>query len=163
MPALHGVVAFKNFTSKKYKFYKIKQSHFLLDRPYRSHVGTAKFEVLNWISVLERAKQINRCKLYSVVPYMGQHLSILKWNFPWLVSGIPSLPDIVCSPLSKLPHMKLSGAKSFIFSASKMWNALPAHLKSAPNGTTFKRGLRDHIRIEMVDRRENLHLWVALI
>ena len=47
-----------------------------------------------------------------------------------------------------LPHVKSSGAKSFIFSASKMWNALPAHLKSAPNGTTFKCRLRDHIRIE---------------
>ena len=53
-----------------------------------------------------------------------------------------------------LPHVKASGAKTFLFSASRMWNALPAHLKSAPNDTTFKRGLRDHICMEM-DRREN--------
>ena len=85
---------------------------------------------------------------------MGRHISILKWNFPRLVSGIPSLPDIVCSPLIVLPHLTSSGAKSFLFSDSKMWNALPAHLKTAPNGTTFKRGLRDLIRIDM-DRREN--------
>ena len=31
-----------------------------------------------------------------------------------------------------LPHVKSSGATTFIFSASKMWNALPAHPKSAP-------------------------------
>ena len=35
-----------------------------------------------------------------------------------------------------------------------MWDALPTHRKSAPIGTAFKRGLREHIRIEM-DRREN--------
>ena len=35
---------------------------------------------------------------------MGRHQSILKRNFPWLVSGIPSLPEIVCSYLSY--HMR---------------------------------------------------------
>ena len=35
-----------------------------------------------------------------------------------------------------------------------MWNALPAHLKSPPNVNTFERELREHIRIEM-DRRGN--------
>ena len=57
-----------------------------------------------------------------------------------------------------LPHVKSSGARSFLFSASKMWNALSADLKSAPNGTTFKRGLRDHIRIEMDSSRLSLFI-----
>ena len=34
-----------------------------------------------------------------------------------------------------------------------MWNAIPTHLKSAPNGSAFKRRLREHIRMGM-DRLE---------
>ena len=43
-----------------------------------------------------------------------------------------------------------------------MWNALPAHLESAPNGTTFKRGLRDHICIEMGRRENNIFIYLFM-
>ena len=57
MPAMHGMMV------KKYKFHKIKQS----DLYSRLHVGIAEFKELNWIPVSECAKQINLCKIYSVV------------------------------------------------------------------------------------------------
>ena len=72
--------------AKLFKFY----IRFVLDHPSRLHVGIVEFKVLNGIPVLNRPKQINLCQ----VGYMGRRLSILKWNFPWLVSGIPSPPDM---------------------------------------------------------------------
>ena len=44
-----------------------KTIRFVLDWPSRSHSGIAEFKVVNWIPVSERAKQINVCKIYSVV------------------------------------------------------------------------------------------------
>ena len=37
-----------------------------------------------------------------------------------------------------LPHVKSAGAKSFRYSASKMWNCLPVHLIMQENFLTFK-------------------------
>ena len=37
-----------------------------------------------------------------------------------------------------LPHVKSAGAKSFCYSASKMWNRLPVHLRMQEIFLTFK-------------------------
>ena len=58
MLAQHGMVVIGNFTGKNSKSYK-KNDQICLDRPSRSQVRIAKFKVLNWIPVSERAKQIN--------------------------------------------------------------------------------------------------------
>ena len=127
----------------------------------RSHVGIAEFKVLNWIPLSERAKQINLCKVYSVVH--GSAPKYLKTKF-FMVSERHSISTRHTVQLLVLPHVKSSGAKTFFFSASNMWNALTAHPKSAPSGTTFKRGLmRDHICMKM-GRWENYifiygYLW----
>ena len=40
-----------------------------------------------------------------------------------------------------LPHVKSAGAKSFRYSASKMWNRLPVHLRMQENFLTFKHAI----------------------
>ena len=67
MPALNNMEVFRNFASKNVKNHKNKTISFVLDRPCRSHVGISELKVLSWIPVSERAKQINLCKVYSVV------------------------------------------------------------------------------------------------
>ena len=44
-----------------------------------------------------------------------------------------------------------------------MWNTPPTHLKSAPNGTAFKRGLRKHVRMEMDIFIDGLHEILYII
>ena len=39
-----------------------------------------------------------------------------------------------------LPHVKSSGKKTFRFSVSKIWNALPVSLRSAEDLLLFKKG-----------------------
>ena len=96
--------------------------------------------------------------------FMGRHPKYMHFKMAFSkVSELHSISTRHSVQSLFLPHVKSSGAKSFLFLASKMWNALPAHLESAPNGTTFKLGLRDHICIEM-GRRENdifIYLFMA--
>ena len=53
-----------------------------------------------------------------------------------------------------LPRVRSSGAKTFLYSAGKMWNALPTHLRTSNNFLSFKFGLRKHLRMEM-QRKED--------
>ena len=123
--AWHG--SLQKLYQQKLQILQNKTIRFVLDCPSRSHVEIAKFKELNWIPFSKRAKQINLCKVYSVVH--GSAPKYLKMYF-FKVSERHSISTRhTCSVHSLvLPHVKSSGA-------SQMCNALPAHLKSAPNGT----------------------------
>ena len=45
-----------------------------------------------------------------------------------------------------LPHVKSVGAKSFRYSASKMWNCIPVHLRIQGNFLTFKHAVKNTCR-----------------
>ena len=94
MPALR----LQKLYQQKLHILQNKTIRFVLDCHSRSHVGIADFKMLNWILFRSVPNKLTFVK-YRVW-YMSRRLSILKWNFPWLVNVIPSLPDIVCSPLS---------------------------------------------------------------
>ena len=44
-----------------------------------------------------------------------------------------------------LPHVMSAGAESFRYSASKMWNCLPVHLRKQENILTFKHAVKTHM------------------
>ena len=105
---------------QKLQILQNKTIRFILDRPSRSsHVGIAEFEVLNWIPVSELAKKIIFVKY---IVYLHGSAPNLERNCPWLVSGIQSLPGIVCSPLSCHCMWNYLGPNLFLSRQKGKWH-----------------------------------------
>ena len=58
-----------------------------------------------------------------------------------------------------LPHVKSAGAKSFRYSASKMWNRLPVHLRMQENFLTFKHAVRKHMWTELQRHEDGVYIY----
>ena len=58
-----------------------------------------------------------------------------------------------------LPHVKSAGAKSFRYSASKMWNRLPVHLRMQKNFLTFKHAVRKHMWTELQRHKDGVYIY----
>ena len=58
-----------------------------------------------------------------------------------------------------LPHVKSAGAKSFRYSASKMWNCLPVHLRMLEKKLTFKHAVRKHMWTELQRHEDEVYIY----
>ena len=61
-----------------------------------------------------------------------------------------------------LPHVKSAGGKSFRYSASKMWNRLPVHLRIQEKHLTFKHAVKKHMWTELERRIEEAYIYYLL-
>ena len=61
-----------------------------------------------------------------------------------------------------LPHVKAAGAKSFRYSASKMWNRVPVHLRMQENFLTFKHAVRKHMWTELQRHEDGVYIYYSL-
>ena len=58
-----------------------------------------------------------------------------------------------------LLHVKSTGAKSFRYSASKMCNCLPVHLKIQEHFLTFKHAVKKHMWTELERREDKEYIY----
>ena len=57
-----------------------------------------------------------------------------------------------------LPRVKSAGAKSFRYSASKVWNYLPVHLRMQENILTFKHAVRKDMWTELQRHEDEVYI-----
>ena len=107
---------------------KNKTMRFVPGYPPRSHIGIEEFTVLHWIPVCQRVKQIKLNNMYRIVhgnapQYLKRDISMSNDQHSFFTRN--SILAVV------LPQVKLSGKKTFRYSADKIWNAVPVSLRSA--------------------------------
>ena len=122
MPAPRGLRVSRS-TYKKLQILQNKTMRFVLGYPPRSHIGIEELTLLHWIPVCQRGEQIKLNHMYFT---RNNILSVV------------------------LPHVKSSGEKTFRFSAGGIWNALPVFLRSAEDLLSFKKGVKKHLREELI-------------
>ena len=135
---------------QKLQILQNKTIRFVLNCSPRTHIGFNEFKIINWIPVSERVKQIKLNNMFRIIH--GTAPKYLRDSF-FMVSQEHDRYTRTSVQSLVLPHVKSAGAKSFRYSASKMWNRLPVHLRMQENFLTFKHAVRKHMWTELQDMK----------
>ena len=156
MHAPHGLVVFKKITNKNFKFFKIK----LLDLSWTAPQGRILVSMNSKLSIGYLFRNaLNKLNLTTCLEFMEQPQNIYEIHFSWSGKNMTDTLEQVQSLL--LPHVKSAGAKSSRYSASKMWNRLPVHLRIQENFLTFKHAVRKHMWTEVQRHEDGVYLLLA--
>ena len=106
---------------------------FMLNAPWRFHVGANAFKHVGLLPIEYRVEQL----------MLGHMFNIINGNAPtYLISGINMNQHRYSTRARELscviPRVKSSGLTSFIYQGVCHWNNLPLEIKQCPSKTTFK-------------------------
>ena len=141
---------------QKLQILQNKTIRFVLNCSPRTHIGFYEFKIINWIPVSERVKQIKLNNMFRIIH--GTAPKYLRDSF-FMVSQEHDRYTRTSVQSLVLPHVKSAGAKSFRYSASKMWNRLPVHLRMQENFLTFKHAVRKHMWTELQRHEDGVYIY----
>ena len=141
---------------QKLQILQNKTIRFVLNCSPRTHIGFNEFKIINWIPVSERVKQIKLNNMFRIIH--GTAPKYLRDSF-FMVSQEHDRYTRTSVQSLVLPHVKSAGAKSFRYSASKMWNRLPVHLRMQENFLTFKHAVRKHMWTELQGHEDGVYIY----
>ena len=129
--------AWYNGLSKKLKC-RMQCTHnkiirFMLNAPWRFHVGANEFKHVGLLPIEYRVEQL----------MLGHMFNIINGNAPaYLISGINMNQHRYSTRARELscviPRVKCSGLTSFLYQGVCHWNNLPLEIKQCPSKDTFK-------------------------
>ena len=138
---------------QKLQILKKKTIRFVLNCSLRTHIG---FKIINWIPVSERVKQIKLNNMFRIIHETAP--KYLRDSF-FMVSQEHDRYTRTSVQSLVLPHVKSAGAKSFRYSASKMWNCLPVHHIMQKNFLTFKHAVRKHMWTALQKHEDGVYIY----
>ena len=141
---------------QKLQILQNKTIRFVLNCSPRTHIGFNEFKIINWIPVSEHVKQIKLNNMFRIIH--GTAPKYLRVSF-FMVSQEHDRYTRTSVQSLVLPHVKSAGAKSFRYSASKMWNRLPVHLRMQENFLTFKHAVRKHMWTELQRHEDVVYIY----
>ena len=106
---------------------------FMLNAPWRFHVGANEFKQVGLLPIEYRMEQL----------MLGHMFNIINGNAPaYLISGINMNQHRYSTRARELscviPRVKCSGLTSFLYQGVCHWNNLPLEIKQCPSKDTFK-------------------------
>ena len=106
---------------------------FMLNAPWRFHVGSNEFKLVGLLPIEYRVEQL----------MLGHMFNIINGKAPtYLISGIIMNQHRYSTRARELscviPRVKSSGLTSFMYQAVCDWNKLPLEIKQCPSKDTFK-------------------------
>ena len=106
---------------------------FMLNAPWRFHVGANEFKHVGLLPIEYRVEQL----------MLGHMFNIINGNAPtYLISGINMNQHRYSTRARELscviPRVKSSGLTSFLYQGVRHWNNLPLEIKQCPSKATFK-------------------------
>lgn len=139
---------------KKLQVLQNKSMRFILGVHNRFHLGYAHFEKLNLLNVNSRVNYITLCHTYNIIngssaKYLEELVekSTHKYNTR---SNVNSL---------NIVHVGTFGKCSFKYNSSKMWNELPAEIKTAKTKCSFKILCKKHLMKEIKLSEESSYIY----
>ena len=109
---------------------------FMLNAPWRFHVGANEFKHVGLLPIEYRVEQL-------MLGHMFNNKNIINGNAPaYLISGINMNQHRYSTRARELscviPRVKCSGLTSFLYQGVCHWNNLPLEIKQCPSKDTFK-------------------------
>ena len=132
------------FLCKKFQITQNKVIRFVLNLDPRSHLGPDVFRSLGWLPVSKRVDQMILNHVFKInsrtsPDYMTEHFvprsAVHSYGTRFRENGCFSLPKV-----------KGFGKKTFAFRGRKLWNDLPANIKSIAGNQSFKVAVKAHFQ-----------------
>ena len=115
---------------------------FIFGMHHLDHVGLSSFSSLSWLTMKDRVNYFKLCHVFRIKtgtapPYLSQDFVSVSALHAHSTRGSNSHNFSLSKQISSAPH-------SFLSTAIKEWNNLPAHIKHIDSGSAFKQRLRAH-------------------
>ena len=140
---------------KKIQISQNKCIRFCLKLDNREHIGVGEFRKINWLPTKERFEQCLCTNIFKFFKKMSPaYISEIFKPFSHGYSTRRSDFKL------QLPFRSSNyGQKSLSFLGPKLWNNLPAQIKSNTNLNTFKHGIKRRFFNELQKKEDNIYIY----
>lgn len=115
-----------------------KVIRYLLNLTPRTHIGANEFRKVNMIPVEIRVNQLKLNHMFKIINNQAPNYLQIS-----MLRDQHNLNTRFSQHAVMVPHVKHSGAASFVYTASTLWNSLPPNLQSTQSKYNFKKGVKD--------------------
>ena len=114
-----------------------KVIRYLLNQTPRTHIGAMEFRKVNMIPIEVRVNQLKLNHMFKIINNQApKYLQISLLREQHNLNTRYSQNAVI------VPHVKNSGASSFVYTASTLWNSLPPNLQCTNTKYEFKKGVK---------------------
>ena len=140
---------------KKLQITQNKVIKYILDAPPRTHVGATEFSNVSMLPVHFRVDQLKLNHMFNVInshcpEYFKCDISTLSLSGHNTKSG-----NRACV----VPRVNSFGAKSFFYSALKVWNSLPPTTQSLESKLMFKSRVKKFLWAKLIQEDQQMFLY----
>ena len=114
-----------------------KVIRYLLNLGPRTHLGPNEFNKVNMVPVELRVEQLKLNHMFKIINHQAPNYLDIA-----LMRDQHSLRTRTHQHAVVIPHIKHTGASSFVYTASKLWNSLPSNIQACQSKSEFKKGVK---------------------
>ena len=137
-------------TKSKLQISQNKLIRFTLNLQPRKHLSLEHFKSLGWLPIEQRVEQLKLNHVYRM----------LGGTAPTYLTGLLTLNNHSHNTRSSqsslvIPHHGTYGKSTFCITGAKLWNSLPASIKTSPSLVNFKKKVKVFLYDKMVSVEQN--------
>ena len=128
--------------SVKLQICQNKLNRFVLDLSPQTHIGWEHFKMTGWVPIEYRVQQLKLGHLFKIFnkeasSYLQENFRLVREHHAYITRS--NVHNFI------LPGVNSAGKNSFHYTVAKLWNPLPAELKSITTLPHFKQCVKLHL------------------